>query len=132
MEERLRSVSTSVINIISFSSPVFQARFFIPDSRITQTTLLLLHSWPENLKKSKQKNLMKPNKSISIFCNFKNGQKSICELGKKFKTAGNAKKNFDLFDFTSFFCLDFFKFSGPLCPSQLHPIHVDGVTKTEN
>ena len=40
-----------------------------------------------------------------FFCNFKNGQKSIFELGKKFKTAKNAispKILFDLFDFTSF------------------------------
>ena len=28
---------------------------------------------------------MKSNKSISIFCNFKNGQKSIFELEKSFK-----------------------------------------------
>ena len=46
-------------------------------------------------------------------------QKSIFELGKKFKTAKNAisrKKNFffNLFDFTSFLP-DSFKFSGPIC-----------------
>ena len=50
---------------------------------------------PENLKKSRPKKLVKSNKSISrnffwpnsIFCNFKNGQKSIFEVGKKFKIA---------------------------------------------
>ena len=52
-------------------------------------------------------------------------------MGQKFRTAKNAiSRNFinthgkylkkifceiDLFDFTSFFGLDFFKFSGPLC-----------------
>ena len=47
------------------------------------------HSGPENLKKSRTKTLVKSNKSISqkkIFdCNFKNGQKSIFELGKSLK-----------------------------------------------
>ena len=63
----------------------------------------------------------------SIFCNFKNGQKWAFELGKKFKTSKNAiSRNyfFDLFDFTSFFCLEFFKFSGPLFgiePTVLFP-----------
>ena len=52
------------------------------------------HSGPENLKKSRPKKLMKSDKSISqkiffyqipFFCNFKNGQKSIFELGKSLK-----------------------------------------------
>ena len=52
------------------------------------------HSEPENLKKSRPKKLVKSNKSISrkknfgpnfIFCNFKNDQKSIFELGKSLK-----------------------------------------------
>ena len=50
------------------------------------------HSGPENFKRSRPKKLVKSNKSISrnffspnsIFCNFKNGQKSIFELGKSF------------------------------------------------
>ena len=53
----------------------------------------------------------------SIFCNFKNGQKSIFELGKSLKLPKmqfHEEKNY-LFDFTSFFGLDFFRFSGPLC-----------------
>ena len=49
-------------------------------------------------KKAQDKKIVKSNKSISRkfnltkfnFCNFKNGQKSIFELGKKFKTAKNA------------------------------------------
>ena len=48
---------------------------------------------PENLKKSRPKKLVTSNKSISrnfywpksIFCHFKNGQKSIFELGKSLK-----------------------------------------------
>ena len=51
------------------------------------------HSRPENLKKSSKKNLLKSNKSISrnifgsnsIFCYFKNGQKSIFVKGKSLK-----------------------------------------------
>ena len=78
------------------------------------------HSGPENLKKSRQKNswiqinqkrnilgslklfpsskfyfwpILKLKKKFGpnfILCNFKNDQKSIFELGKKFKTAKNA------------------------------------------
>ena len=52
----------------------------------------------------------------SIFCNFKNDQKSIFELGKSLKLPKmqfHKKKIFIWFH--EFFCLDFFKFSGPLC-----------------
>ena len=53
--------------------------------------------------------------------------------GKRFKTAKNAisrKKIFDLFDFTSFFRLVFFKFSVPLWISNynLH-IYLGGMTR---
>ena len=77
------------------------------------------HSRPENLKKSRPKKLVKSNKSISwnffwpnsIFCNFKNGQISIFELGKSLKLP---KMQFyekkDLFDFTSFFAWIFLNF----------------------
>ena len=72
-----------------------------------------------------QKKLVKSNKSISrkkfgpnfIFCDFKNGQKSIFELAKSLKLPEmqfHEKKN-ELFDFMSFFCLNFFEFSGLLC-----------------
>ena len=58
--------------------------------------ILQLHSRTENLKKSRPKKLVKSNKSISqkkifcpnsilFFCYFKNGQKSIFELGKSLK-----------------------------------------------
>ena len=51
---------------------------------------------------------------IPFFCNFKNSQKSIFELGKTAKNAVSRKIFFYyLFDFTSFWP-DFFKFSGPL------------------
>ena len=70
---------------------------------------------------------MKSNQSISrtffwansVFCNFKNGQKSIFELGKKFKSARNviSPKNWFIW-FHEFSCLDFFKFSGPLCAAS--------------
>ncbi len=45
----------------------------------------------------------------SIFCNFINGQKSIFEMGKKFKTGKNSI-SFDLFDFTSYFAWTFLIF----------------------
>ena len=73
--------------------------------------------------KSRPKKLVKSNKSISrknfwpksIFRHFKNGQKSIFELRKSLKRLNiQFHKKIDLFNFTSFFCLDFFKFSGPL------------------
>ena len=48
--------------------------------------------WARKLKKSRAKKLVKSNKSISriflpnsIFCNFKNGQKLIYELGQSLK-----------------------------------------------
>ena len=51
----------------------------------------------------------------SIFWNFKNGQKSIFEMGKSLKLPKMQFHEIDLLDFTSFFFgLDFFKFSGPL------------------
>ena len=85
----------------------------------------ILHSVPENLKKSRPKKLVKSNKSISRnfiltkfhFLQFQKWPKINFWTGKKFKTAENAisrKKFFDFFDFSSLFCLDFFKFSGPL------------------
>ena len=69
----------------------------------------------QKIKKVQAKKLVKSNKSISrknffwpnsIFCNFKNGQKSIFELGKSLKLPKmqfHEKFFFDLFDFTSFF-----------------------------
>ena len=50
----------------------------------------------------------------SIFCNFKNDQKSIFELVKSLKLPKMQFHEFVFIDLTSFFCLDFFKFSGPL------------------
>ena len=78
---------------------------------------LLDHSRPENFKKSRPKQLMKSNKSISrIFFNQipfllyqKRPKINFC-TGKKFKTAKNVisrKKFFDLFDFTNFFVSTF-------------------------
>ena len=54
---------------------------------------------------------------INFFCHLKNGQKSIFELGKKFKTVKNAvsRKMFLIYLISQVFCLDFLKFSGPLC-----------------
>ena len=49
----------------------------------------------------------------SIFGHFKNGQKSIFELGKSLKLPKmqlSEKNFFDLFDFTSFFAWTFLKF----------------------
>ena len=49
----------------------------------------------------------------SIFCNFKNGQKSIFKLGKSFKlTKMQFNEKIFLIHLTSrYFCLDFFQFS---------------------
>ena len=41
--------------------------------------------WARKYKKVQVKKLVKSNTSISIFCNFKKGQKSIFELGKTLK-----------------------------------------------
>ena len=87
---------------LCYSSLIFGIEYFI--QKITSGTsrkseenqkyvYILYHSGPENLKKSRPKKLMKSNKSISrfffgpnfIFCNVKNGQKSIFELGKSLK-----------------------------------------------
>ena len=69
------------------------------------------HCGPENLKKSRPKKLVKSNKSISRkffwpnsnFCNFKNDQKSIFELGKSLKLPKMQfqKKKFFLIDLIS-------------------------------
>ena len=49
------------------------------------TRASIFHSGPENLKKSRPKNLVKSNNSIPFFAISKNGEKSIFELGKYFK-----------------------------------------------
>ena len=56
----------------------------------------------------------------SIFCNFKNDQKSIFEVGKSLKLPEMEfhEKNFWFIWFHYFFCLDVFKYSGPLCILQ--------------
>ena len=53
----------------------------------------------------------------SIFCNLKNGQTSIFELGKSLKLLKmqiHVKKYWFIW-FHEFFCLNAFKFFGPLC-----------------
>ena len=85
-----------------------------------------LHSRQEKLKKSSPKNSCNQIcKSISrnffwpntIFCNFKNGQKSIFELGKTSQTAKKCNFTKNCFWFIwfheFFFGLYLFKFSGP-------------------
>ena len=60
---------------------------------VSTTADYTVHSGPEILKKSSPKKLVKSHKSISRiisrpnsnFCNFKNGQKSIFQLGKSLK-----------------------------------------------
>ena len=59
----------------------------------------------------------------SIFCNFKNVQKSNFELGKSLKLPKmqfHEKKIWFIW-FHEFFCLDFFKFSETLCILILVP-----------
>ena len=73
------------------------------------------HSGPENQKRPGQR-LVKSNKSISIFSNFRNDHKSIFELGKSLKQPEmqfNEKQTLIYLISRSFFCLDFLKFSGP-------------------
>ena len=76
---------------------------------------LWLHSGPENLKKSRPKKLVKSNKTFLTKFHFLLFQKwPIIHFwtGKKFKKLIYIYS----FDFTCFFGLDFFKFSGPaLC-----------------
>ena len=81
----------------------------------------VVSQWARKLKKkSRPKKLLKSNTSISrkiflpnsIFCNFKNGQKSIFELGKslKLKICHFTKFFLTIFDFTSFFAWTFLNF----------------------
>ena len=83
-------------------------------------------SGPENYKKSWLKKLVKSNNSISrkmfltkfhFFCNFKNGQKSIFEVGNSIKMQFHKVKKI-LFDFTSFFVWTFLKFLGRYAPEN--------------
>ena len=87
--------------------------------KFCENTAASLNTGPENLKKFRPKN---SNKSISrnlfspnsIFCKFKNGQKSIFELGKSLKLP---KMQFQLIKnliclISRIVCLDLFKFSG--------------------
>ena len=76
-----------------------------------------IHNGTENLKKSKPKNSWNQINQFhekkffcpkSIFCNFKNDQKSIFELGNRFLSKMEFHENqIDLFDFTRFFFLLF-------------------------
>ena len=50
---------------------------------------------------------------VPFFCNFKNGQKSIFELGKLPKMQFHEKKIL-IYLISRVFCLDYFIFSGPL------------------
>ena len=68
--------------------------FFLKLNFVSDFSSLSLYSGPEILKKSRPKKLVKSNKSISrnfffgqiaFFCNFKNSQKSILQLGKSLK-----------------------------------------------
>ena len=80
--------------------------------------------WTRKFKKVQSKKIVKSNKSISRnffdqkfnFSQFQKWPKNNIWTGKKFKSAKNAisRKKIDLFNFTSFFGLDFSKFSGPL------------------
>ena len=89
-------------------------------------SILSYPQWARKLKKVQaKKNLVKSNKSIwrkillpkFHFLQFQNWPKINFWTRKKFKTAKNAisrKKFFWFIWFHEFFCLDFFKFSGPL------------------
>ena len=64
-------------------------------------TALGMHSGPENLKKSRPKNLVKSNKSIFTEFFLTKFHFLLCSISKM------AKEFFDLFDFTSFFVWTF-------------------------
>ena len=76
-----------------------------------------MYSGPKNLKKSRQKT-----REIAFLAvlNFFLVQKLIFWSILKLQ-----KMEIDLFDFTKFFGMDFFKFSGPLCTesSTINPIN---------
>ena len=72
------------------------------------------HSGPENLKNCRPKKLVKSNKSISRNFTLTKMAKNQILLNFHGKYSKKIRK-IALFDFTSFFGLDFFKFSGPLC-----------------
>ena len=75
--------------------------------------LLIKHSGPENLKKSRQNKLMKSNKSISrrnffdqspLFASSKMAKNQFLNCGKSLKQPKmQFQEKIDLFDFTSFF-----------------------------
>ena len=72
------------------------------------------HSGPENLKKSRQKfREICISGSSKLFSSSKIDFWSFLKL-QKMKFVQKFFREIDLFDFTSFFGLDFFKFSGPL------------------
>ena len=85
------------------------------------------HNGPENLKKSRQKNLWNQiNQNIFFvklhfwqFSQFKNWFLAIFEIAKKMEFAQKKFREIDWFDFTSFFAWTFLKFSGLLCIFQL-------------
>ena len=88
------------------------------------------HSGSENLKKSRQKTcetkiIKKVYSWNCIFGSFKLFPSSkidfwpFLKLQKMEFGEKNCLREIDLFDFTSFLGLDFFKFSGPLCVLQL-------------
>ena len=98
--------------------------------RITSFKIIQCNStctqWARKLKKkSRPKKLMKSNKSISRnfiltkfhFLQFQKWPKINFWTGEKLKTAKNAisRKKMWFIWFHEFFCLDFFKFSGPRC-----------------
>ena len=114
------------------SKTLFGINFYDNFERDISRMVLKNHSGPENLKKSRPKKLVKSNKSTSqmffwtnsIFCNFKNGQKSIFELGKSLKLPKMQfhikKKRRRFIWFHEFFCLDSFKFSDFLIYRQFN------------
>ena len=86
------------------------------------------HSGPENLKKSRQKNSWNQiNRTFfpwnCIFGSFKLFPSSKIDFWpflklQKWNLAKKKIRENDVFDFTSFFALDFFQFSGQLCAAE--------------
>ena len=98
----------------------------------TGSIFLRHHSGSEDYKKSRHKKSWNQIKQNSFPWNFifgsflKHFPSSKIEFWpflklQKLDFGQNFFREIDFFDFTSFFGLDFFKFSGPLCPKRAFP-----------
>ena len=97
-----RNFFKNFIKIHTFIGLIYEIEKYNPNT--ASVSILGKNSW-----NSISRNFFPPN---SIFCYFKNGQKSIFELGKSLKLPKMQfhENKIDLFDFTSFFAWTFISF----------------------